>query len=178
MLPFFVCGTAISLCGIYFYVWNTLWYLISILFHVWNVLWYYVLIFCACGMHSGILYYILPCVEHALVFCNNLFSACWTGYGILCWNVLLVECALVFFVPYFCVWNAPCFCVFLFYRCGMCSGIFCFISYPFSLQCALYNSYPSFLFSPYPLIWNYLWFMRSGIVELFVVSLRGQNPLW
>ena len=83
-------------------------------------------------MRSGVLCYIFPHVERALVFCD-IFSACGTRSGIFFFSCM--ERALVFCVIFFRVCNALWYFVLYFSMCVTFSGIVCCI-FP-RVKCAL-----------------------------------------
>ena len=128
-------------------------------FRMWNALWYIVLYVSTCGMCSGILCYIFPHVECALVF-FVIFSTCGTLSGIFSFIFMRVECVLVLCVIYYCMWNALCFlcCIFprveyalvlwiyvlYFSTCGTLFGILCYIFSCFSLHFVLNYTYLDF----------------------------------
>ena len=113
------------------------------------------LYFCACGTFSGILCYISPRVEYALVFCVVL-SACEMLSGILSLIFQRVEFALVFCVNCFCMWNALWYCAML-----------CYIFLVLERSLVL---------------WNFVLYFsafgtRSGIVECCVIFFFSFNVL-
>ena len=94
-----------------------------VFFRGWNDIWYFVLYDSACGTHFGILCYMFPRVECALVFCVIYFRM-WNVLWYFLLYFLHVERSLVFFLLFLCVWNAFWYCVLYIIACGT-RSVFC-----------------------------------------------------
>ena len=161
-----------------------------ILFRVWYLLSYSVFHFSKSGTRSGILCRIYLCVEHTLVFCVIYFQR--VERALLYYVFLCVERALVFCVLFFHVRNALWYFV-LYFMCVERTLVFCvtffrvwnaiwfFVLYVFLIfslfHVVLYLLFLPLSFSFLP-VWNYLWFVRFGIVEFCIIIFCLAFLLW
>ena len=137
---------------------------------MWNSLWYFVIYFFVCGTRSGILCYIIPRVERALVLWNYVlyFSACGKRSGILCYLFFAFLFILCWIIPTLISpksFFSSCLKLYLIYALWYCR----IMSYIFA--CGTHSS-----------LWNLMLYFsacgtHSGIVECCVVFFWLRNIL-